>query len=333
MASDTYGAILLTTANDVGAMIQKKMATPSETYAPAVWAKTINLLGKLPEKSASGSIATFSDGADDVPTKSLVVTIPPTLSGVSSVTEKQNTGTGTPETQYTASLGRTIYGGQVDIVNGKCEPTNWLDDTLANLEQGSINGSTGANENANNRVRNASAIPFPYDEIVSSYTWTIPSGYKVAIRPYDANGNFVQLPSWALAFITQLPQDLIGQGITQMRFVLAKTDNSAITPSDMAEVGYILNKGNTAEAYSQYFAPFTFTGQEIPTRLGYNSFWSDEGDTEVTYRRDIDLALQSLSGSRGLMMARPPAAAETEETEPEDETTETIEEIPEDMEK
>ena len=78
---------------------------------------------------------------------------------------------------------------------------------------------------------------------------------------------------------------------------------------------------------------FTFTGQEINTRLGNNTFWSEQGDTEVTYRRDIDLALQALSGSRGLMMARPPAAAETEETEPEDETTETIEETPEDMEK
>ena len=29
---------------------------------------------------------------------------------------------------------------------------------------------------------------------------------------------------------------------------------------------------------------FTFTGQEIPTRLGYNAFWCEQGDTEVTYR-------------------------------------------------
>jgi hypothetical protein len=36
---------------------------------------------------------------------------------------------------------------------------------------------------------------------------------------------------------------------------------------------------------------FTFDGQEINTRLGYNAFWSDSGDTEVTYRADINLAL------------------------------------------
>ena len=36
---------------------------------------------------------------------------------------------------------------------------------------------------------------------------------------------------------------------------------------------------------------FTFTGQEIDTMLGYNAFWSEQGDTEVTYRADINLAL------------------------------------------
>lgn len=85
MASDTYGAILLTTANDVGAMLQKKMATPSETYAPAVWAETINLLGKLPEASVSGSIAHLEDGADAVPLKSWLVNLPASLDGYSEV--------------------------------------------------------------------------------------------------------------------------------------------------------------------------------------------------------------------------------------------------------
>ena len=36
---------------------------------------------------------------------------------------------------------------------------------------------------------------------------------------------------------------------------------------------------------------FTFTGQEVPTRLGYNAFWSEQGDTSISYRADIDLLL------------------------------------------
>ena len=44
---------------------------------------------------------------------------------------------------------------------------------------------------------------------------------------------------------------------------------------------------------------------QINTHLGVNNFWTDVdgGETEVTYRADIDLALAQLSGTRGLMMA------------------------------
>ena len=402
MASDTYGAILLTTANDVGAMLQKKMATPSETYAPAVWAETINLLGKLPEATVSGSIVTFEDGADEVQTKSLVVTIPPTLSGVSAVTETQtgrnlahfentkgidtngniyvdskrcatvdfipiksgvsykayaennrtfiiavfngdtlvrrtagirsgstldvsggdkfrlciygasdvvctveddkprcylSTETDTTyepytaPTQYTASLGRTIYGGQADVVNGTGEETHGTV-TLDN-----INWTT-----TSNRAR-TSALSALVDKpsIASQITNSITSaGYtEVPSNATLTTGQFCFNTSGDLIFYYD------GENLPTGTLVYPLA-----TPTD-----------------------FTFTGQEINTRLGYNAFWSEQGDTEVIYRRDIDLALQALSGSRGLMMARPPAQPETEETEPEDETTETIEETPEDMEK
>jgi hypothetical protein len=106
-----------------------------------------------------------------------------------------------------------------------------------------------------------------------------------------------------------------------MKFVLAKTDNSAITPNDIKNVGFQIEVGSTATTYEPYQTPtqytaslgrtiyggevdivngvgtdengndFTFDGQEINTRLGYNAFWSDQGDTEVTYRADINLAL------------------------------------------
>lgn len=51
---------------DMNAVLNKKMGT-STTYAPNTWADTVNLMGKLPEKTASGAIASFNDGADDVP--------------------------------------------------------------------------------------------------------------------------------------------------------------------------------------------------------------------------------------------------------------------------
>lgn len=285
------GGVPASLKNDMNVVLNKKFHSLDD-YDPKEWPELTNLLGPLPEATVSGSIVTFSDGADNVPLKSCEVALSPSLDGYTSV-------------------------------SGAKQGKNFLDDTLLNLEQGSINGSNGNNENANNRVRSIHAVPFPYDKIVSSYTWTIPSGYKVAIRPYDKNGNFVQLPSWALAFITQLPQDLIGQGIAQMRFVLAKTDNTAITPSDMANIGFQIEVGSTETDYEPYTAPTTYTAQlgrtvyggtadivtgegedengnaftftpitpTPETVLGVNNCWSDEGDTTVTYRRDIDLAL------------------------------------------
>lgn len=80
MASNTYGAIKLSTAEDVGAVLKKKTGS-ADGYKPKEWAETINLMGLLPVRTASGSIAHFTDGADDVPLKSLTAQIVPIQSG------------------------------------------------------------------------------------------------------------------------------------------------------------------------------------------------------------------------------------------------------------
>ena len=53
----------------MNAVLNKKFGT-STTYPPTGWPDDVNLMGPLPEKTASGSIASFFDGADDVPVKS-----------------------------------------------------------------------------------------------------------------------------------------------------------------------------------------------------------------------------------------------------------------------
>lgn len=73
--SNEYGAIPLSTANAVGASLKKKMGSLTG-YAPVDWAETINKLGnKLPERTVSGAVCTFSDGADDVPMPSVKASI------------------------------------------------------------------------------------------------------------------------------------------------------------------------------------------------------------------------------------------------------------------
>lgn len=80
-----YGKILMSTANAVGASLKKKMGSLTG-FAPVDWAETINKLGnKLPERTVSGAVCSFSDGADDVPIKTATFNIDPTLDGVSAV--------------------------------------------------------------------------------------------------------------------------------------------------------------------------------------------------------------------------------------------------------
>lgn len=381
-------------------VLNKKFGTAT-SYAPGTWPDDVNLMGPLPEKTiVSSPIADFSDGADDVPTKSLVVTIPPTLSGVSSVTETQtgrnlfdktkitensiighgtgvistnnsyfvsdyipvksgityyftgfnywyqsyydenknlsesiplntakatipsgvswlrvsglNTNIDTAQleigesasayeigkvpTQYTANLGRTIYGGTVDIVNGTGE-------SLC----GKIVFDGSETRWSAYTAGNGYAIPLAGMKRGTWYTSPLALSYPLPKVPNNDNlGVRIGVNNDGIYVV----QANTIEGVTDLASFKAWLSENPLTiiyPLDVTE-------------------DFTFTGQEIPTRLGYNAFWSDEGDTEVTYRADISLALQAPSGLRGLMMART-------QLEPETEPEETIEETPEEMER
>ena len=65
-------------------VLNKKFGT-STTYPAEGWPDTVNLMGPLPEKTASGAIVTFADGADGVPLKKCEVALPASLDGYSSV--------------------------------------------------------------------------------------------------------------------------------------------------------------------------------------------------------------------------------------------------------
>ena len=75
----------------------------------------------------------------------------------------------------------------------------------------------------------------------------------------------------------------------------------------------VTGEGEDENGNAFTFTPITPTPE---TPLGVSNWWADEGDSDVTYRADISLALQALGGGgRGLMMMRPTEPEETEETE------------------
>lgn len=257
------GGIPSAIKTDMNAVLNKKFGT-STTYDPAGWPDNVNLLGPLPEKTASGSVASITDGADGVPIKSWLVTLPASLSGYSAINGTKNTGTGTPETQYTVSLGRTIYGGSVDVVNGtgtdthaKMTFTGAADETWYWSASGSnyrvyaqlTNAKTGTNTFASNLI-----APAP-----------LASGY----------------PPVGTGWINNSGRIVIG------------VDSSITSASDWKTY---LSNNNMEIAYEladEYKTDFTFTPitPTPETELGVNNFYGDTGDSEVTYRADIDLLL------------------------------------------
>ena len=117
MSNSEWGAIPRSLADDVSNMIEKKMGT-SSGYKPSEWRDQINLMGKLPVKTASGAIASFSDGADDVPLKSLVFGITPSGGG------------GTPQNPVPISGHNSLNG----VHTGK----NLLDETQKTVASASV---------------------------------------------------------------------------------------------------------------------------------------------------------------------------------------------------
>ena len=345
---------LKTGMNDV---LNKKFGT-STTYAPNTWPDNINLMGPLPEKTVSGAIASFSDGADEVPLKSLVCNVDANLSGVSSVGVVQtgrnllpnksylvgaNTlwlgddsapyyqplkagtytvsldtaetmtillyengswidrkfnattatftidhdgsfaiqlykSTGIPvinnwqleigstataytpyvaPTTHTANLGRTIYGGSVDVVNGTGT------ENYVRIDLGSLTWSNNAS-------------------YANVFNGALPTGYVG-----DTTTDFI-CEDYANATSTTVINEDMSIAFNYGRTVLYCHDNRFSDWSDFKQAvqgKYIVYKC-TAKAEN-----FTFDPVPINSFLGDNNLWADTGDTSVTYRADIDLAL------------------------------------------
>lgn len=74
---------------DMNSVLNKKFGTTGQNYPPNGWPADVNLMGPLPEGTATGPIASISDGADRVPIKSWNVNIDPNLTGKSAIVATQ----------------------------------------------------------------------------------------------------------------------------------------------------------------------------------------------------------------------------------------------------
>ena len=276
---------------DMDAVLNKKFGT-STTYAPNTWPDNVNLLGPLPEKTASGAIAHIDDGADAVPLKNWLVTLPASLDG------------------YTEVNGVRTGKNIVNVTFSDFNASNIISNAFS-LKAGTYTLSLNyiGTPTWGIYLRDGSAINSPvlfskYND--TSLTFTLSEDKEtLCFTMYYANG--------ILSSEVSDVQLEVGSTATAYEAYEAPTTYTA-------SLGRTIYGGTadivTGEGEDENGNAFTFTPIQADTELGVNNFWADEGDSDVTYRADISLALQAINGGRGLMgmmMQRPEEEQLTEE--------------------
>lgn len=377
------GGIPSSLKTDMNAVFNKKFGTAVD-YPPEGWPDDVNLMGPLPEKTiVSSPIADFSDGADDVPTKAVKISIPPTLSGVSSVSETQ-TGRNLFDNELTTkTVNGTTFTVNADksiTISGTPSATTrvYISRQSIEIKAGSFfsfgtmptgtrvfcsRTSSGSTTYPTISPSHTATIGAEYTnfllEVLTTFDgtnftiypqlefgstahayepYTTPTQYTANLgrtiyggtadivngtgkethgkKVFDGTEGTGGTPSWTMISVTQGTMFRITVS-DKATTSATNTLCSFYTPVAQAQradgtvsgagtnVDIIDNRFSSVDAFKAWLAEnpvilvyklatptdFTFTGQEINTRLGYNAFWSDEGDTEVTYRADINLAL------------------------------------------
>lgn len=365
------GSISIAKANSIGRILNKKFDT-SRGFKPSEWASAIDKLTPLEIKTASGPIANFPDGADDVPMSSVVAHIAPNLTGTNAVnmvqsgknlikpdkyqtagnnlalgqTDGTSFGTFLKAGTYTISYettGETCYiyrREENDASNtnmGKKLSTNFTLESDGNFRFWLYgDGAVSANiSNVQIEVGSTATTYVPYSapttytanlgrtvygadaDLVSgqgSETYpTIKISDLTFVKVADCQHTFTctNLPRkygngvyniFSSAFATYTSGHSTGSNIASLEtghdntiFINGGSARFYITTDssydDKTATDFVNDYGNTELIYEASTPEtFTFDGQEIPSLLGVNNLWHDDGETEVVYRADIDLA-------------------------------------------
>ena len=300
--------------SDMDTVFNKKFST-STTYPPTDWPDTVNLMGPLPEKTASGAIANITDGADGVPLKNWLVTLPASLDGYTEVNGYKANTNFYDDKHLNVGLPATAIGSSIDTINTTATryTYNGFSSPRSNI---AIKGSR------NDTSVVGACLFFGYSGgFLTEYRSINPFGSSAVV--IDCSGfDYVRI-SIGAASGYQAPTDMTAYGYVSAEYGTTFTEYvPADTEQYTAQLGRTIYGGAadivTGEGEDENGNAFTFTPitPTPETALGVNNFWADEGDSDVTYRADISLALQALGGGgRGLMMMRPTEPEETEETE------------------
>lgn len=215
----------------------------------------------LVERTVSGSVVAFSDGADDVPLKSCEVTIAPTLDGVSSV----------------------------DVVQGGY---NFIDESTA--EYGNLNISTGNVDTTSTSWKTTDFMPLFAGDFF--FTWVSSSTYfQVKWVAYDSNKTRIDGESTATWTSVYSKQFTFPTGTAFVRFCWSVVVSAnPVTREDIR-----LNRGTVDLGYTEYVEPTTHTASLGRTIYGGEVDVVNGTGTDETRKVDLSTLSWTFSSTRG----------------------------------
>lgn len=237
---------------------------------------------------ASGAIASFTDGADDLPVEDLTVSIVPKQAGsgtpspsnvraISGFTEANIVVSPTQDAQdgttYTDSFGSagTVYGGTLNVTTGKLT-VEWfviLCDGSTETWAGAGTGTSG--QQRWNITLNGNPFPVP----VGGAANAICSHMAYNSATYSAYGNFRVGGSVANRYLICGDSGMQFANLAAWKAMVTQQYNNG-TPITFA---YKMAEG----------VEYNLTPAEVRTLLGANNIWADSGDVSVWYVADTKM--------------------------------------------
>lgn len=238
--------------------------------------------------SASGAIATFPDGADDLPVESMTVQIEPVQSGSGdpspsnirpisgwtgcNVTVAPTASADDPDkTVYPITWqteAGTVYGGTLNPVTGE------LVADMALVDLGSLQWYLDTNRPGVFYTDSLQSTAVNRGKIIADiYSWR--SSSVPSVSNLENNNNSISLfPSYGGGYIYTI--DTAKAAMTALEYKTAM-------------------QGVMCAYQIQNPITYTLTPLEIRTLLGVNNIWADTGNVSVDYRADTKLYIQRLT--------------------------------------
>ena len=268
---------------DLSQSVQDSLSAANEAIA--------NVLKAFPVGTATGAMAAFTDGADDVPVKNLAVAIEPVQSG---------SGDPAPDNvrPITGWTGVTVSHSGADTSNPETLTISWQTEA-GTVYGGSLDVTTGV------LTVDREMISITDMNVIASASKNY-SLYTVGELGYintnlSAMSNVLTTYVGAAADLTEGSFMVINSAARNAALIyLCFPECSGATQAECRNnnreyLETLVNNGIIPQFVFGIAEPLTYqlTPHEVNTLLGENNIWADTGDTTVEYRADPTLYINA----------------------------------------